>query len=110
MGDRTIEATGSVHFEDITNNYKAVVLFSTYQKSGFWKKTETGKKDEFKGILYECEPILNPDATGKLLYSKHATEITDLTKIKDMVRPICEISGSWLKKLTIGDKVYWDID
>ena len=27
-----------------------------------------------------------------------------------MVRPICEISGSWLKNLVISNKVYWDID
>lgn len=63
MGERTIEATGNVFFEDLTNNYKAVILISTYQKSGFWKKTETGKKDEFKGIIYECPPITNPDLT-----------------------------------------------
>jgi hypothetical protein len=39
MGDRTIEATGNIFFEDLTNNYKAVVIFSTYKKSGFFKKT-----------------------------------------------------------------------
>ena len=91
MGDRTIEATGSVVFEDLTNNYKAVVIFSTYSKTGFWRKTESGKRDEYKGVIYECEPIHNPDATAKLLYCKGAHEFTDLTKIKDMVRPICEI-------------------
>ncbi len=30
MGDRTIEASGSIVFEDLTNNVKAVVIFSTY--------------------------------------------------------------------------------
>jgi hypothetical protein len=30
MGDRTIEAQGSVFFEDVTNNVKAVIIFSTY--------------------------------------------------------------------------------
>ncbi len=78
MGDRTIEGTGHVVFEDITNNYKAVIIFSTYKKSGFWKKTESGKRDEFVGLLYKCEPIKNPDASAKLLYSKNASEITDL--------------------------------
>jgi hypothetical protein len=33
-----------------------------------------------------------------------------LTKLKDVVRPICEIQGSWLKNLIIGEKVYWDIE
>jgi len=52
MGDRTIEATGHVVFEDLTNNVKAVVVFSTYKHSGFFKKTESGKKDEYVGIIY----------------------------------------------------------
>lgn len=30
MGERTIEATGNIVFEDITNSTKAVVIFSTY--------------------------------------------------------------------------------
>ena len=78
MGDRTIEATGHIVFEDLTNNRKAVVIFSSYKKTGFFRKTESGKKDEYTGIIYQCQPILNPDATTKLLYGKNATEITDL--------------------------------
>lgn len=78
MGDRTIEATGHILFEDLTNNRKAVVIFSSYKKTGFFRKTESGKKDEYSGIIYQCQPILNPDATTKLLYGKNATDITDL--------------------------------
>ncbi len=52
MGERTIEGVGNVYFEDLTNNYKAVIIFSTYKKTGFWKKTESGKKDEYVGIIY----------------------------------------------------------
>jgi hypothetical protein len=59
MGERTIEAHGSIFFEDLTNNIKAVVIFSTYKKTGFWKKTESGKKDELVGMIYHCQPILN---------------------------------------------------
>jgi len=91
MGDRTIEATGHIVFEDLTNNRKAVVIFSSYKKTGFFRKTESGKKDEYTGIIYQCQPILNPDATTKLLYGKNATEITDLKQIKDNVKTICEI-------------------
>jgi hypothetical protein len=54
MGERTIEAHGSIFFEDLTNNIKAVVIFSTYKKTGFWKKTESGKKDEVIGMIYHC--------------------------------------------------------
>lgn len=91
MGDRTIEAHGNIYFEDLKNNYKAVIIFSTYKKTGFFKKTETGRKDEYVGLIYECEPIKNPKETAKQLYSKNAIEISDLSKIKDMVRPICEL-------------------
>jgi len=42
MGERTVEADGSIQFEDLTNNRKAVVMFSTYKKSGFWNKKEIG--------------------------------------------------------------------
>ena len=65
MGDRTIEATGSSTFEDLTNNVKAVITFSTYKESGFWTKTKSGKKDEYTGVIYECQPILNPAASAK---------------------------------------------
>jgi hypothetical protein len=54
MGDRTIEATGNVWFEDVTNNFKGVIILSTYSKSGFWRKTETGKRDEYVGLIYHC--------------------------------------------------------
>lgn len=36
--------------------------------------------------------------------------MSDLKDIKDMVKPICEIKGSWLKNLIIDNKVFWDID
>lgn len=52
MGDRTIDADGNMVFEDLTNNFKAVIIFNTYSKSGFWTVTETGKKDEYIGLVY----------------------------------------------------------
>eukprot|EP00349_Pseudokeronopsis_sp_Brazil_P004771 CAMPEP_0202969758 /NCGR_PEP_ID=MMETSP1396-20130829/15623_1 /ASSEMBLY_ACC=CAM_ASM_000872 /TAXON_ID= /ORGANISM="Pseudokeronopsis sp., Strain Brazil" /LENGTH=50 /DNA_ID=CAMNT_0049697685 /DNA_START=1349 /DNA_END=1498 /DNA_ORIENTATION=+ len=33
-----------------------------------------------------------------------------MSEIKDMDRKICSIHGSWLKRLVIGDKEYWNID
>jgi hypothetical protein len=53
MGDRTIEAHGNMVFEDLTNNVKAIIIVNTYKKEGLIWSTETGKKDEFKGIIYE---------------------------------------------------------
>ena len=110
VGDRTIEGTGNVYFEDLTNNFKAVIKFSTYKKSGFWKKTETGRKDEYRGVIYHCDPIKDPQESAKLLYSKLAIEIKDLSKIKDIAKPICDLQGSWLHYLVIDGKKYWDMD
>ena len=110
MGERSIETTGSIFFQDCTNNYKAVIIMSTYTKSGFWKKTESGKKDEFTGILYQCHPTSNVKYTSKFLFSKNAEEVKDLKALKDVVKKIGDISGSWLKELKIDGKKYWDIN
>lgn len=110
MGDRTIEAAGSIFFEDVTNNLKCCIIFSSYKKSGFWKKVETGSKDEYYGLIYECQPITNLQASAKLYFSKQAEDVKDLKNLKDIVRPICEIKGSWLRHLVIDGKEYWNID
>lgn len=78
MGDRTIEAVGNVVVEDLTNNFKAVIIFSTYKKSGFFKKSVSGRKDEFVGLIYHCEPITDPQESAKNYYSKNAIEITEI--------------------------------
>lgn len=57
MSDRTVDAVGSIVFYDITNNVKATIVFNTYKKSGFWTVTESGKKDEYIGKIYKCEPV-----------------------------------------------------
>lgn len=109
VGDRTIEADGNIFFEDLTNNRKVAIIFSTYKKSGFFKKTESGARDEYLGLIYECSPILNPVLSAKNLYSKSAHDLKEFKDIKDMVKPICEITGSWLKNLEIDGKTYWNI-
>jgi hypothetical protein len=45
MGERTIETIGSSTFEDFTNHRKAVLLMSTYKKTGWLRNTATGCKD-----------------------------------------------------------------
>lgn len=108
MGERTIEAIGSVVFEDVTNNYKAVIQFSTYKKSGFWKKSETGKKDEFTGIIYKSKRMADKKLNN--IYKESPDEIKDIKSIKDMEEQICEIQGSWLRNLIIDNQKFWDID
>jgi hypothetical protein len=109
MGERTIEGDGSVVFEDLTNHRKAVIIYSTYKKSGFWKKTESGSKDEFRGMIYKCNPI-SPHVSYKNIYAKGSTSVKELKDLNDVVKPICDISGSWLKNLVIDGKEYWNIE
>lgn len=78
MGERTIESDGNIVFEDLTNNWKAVVVFNTYKKSGYWTVTESGQKDEYVGLIYECKPI-NKVESARKLYSKNGEEIKDLS-------------------------------
>ena len=52
MGDRVVEASGNMFFEDLAHNYKAVIIFSTYVKKGFFVKSFKGKKDEYNGLIY----------------------------------------------------------
>jgi hypothetical protein len=53
MGDRTMETINHMVFEDLTNNVKGILIFNTYKTSGFFSVTETGRKDEFVGIIYK---------------------------------------------------------
>jgi hypothetical protein len=109
MGDRTIESTGSVVFEDLTNNRKAVIITNTHKASGFFSKKESGKKDEVTGIIYDCEPIQNPDKTAKIYYGKDSKHFGDLKEVKDVKKKLCDVSGSWLEEIKIDGKKYWSI-
>jgi len=108
-GDRTIEPVGSMVFEDLTYNNKAVIIFSTYKKEGWWHVVESGRKDEFFGKVYKAEPI-NVRISNKHFYSKHSKEIKDLSELKDVVEELYPISGSWLRSLKINEQTYWDIE
>ena len=57
MGERTIETIGSVVFEDLTNHRKAVMITSTYKKTGWIRSTYSGCKDEVEGIIYNSSRL-----------------------------------------------------
>lgn len=102
MGDRTLEIINHMVFEDLTNNVKAVITFSTYKSSGFFKVTETGRKDHLVGLIYKTKPI-DPKQSFKTFYTKNSTEIKDLSQLdKEIVEKICDIEGSWLRNIKIG--------
>ena len=110
MGDRTIEAAGNAFFEDVTNNYKAMIVFSTYKKTGFWSTTESGRRDEYRGIIYKCRPIADSLQRTRDMYCRNLTDIEDVSGMPDMEQKLCEIEGSWLRNLKIDGRTYWDID
>lgn len=52
VGERTIETTGSIVFEDLANQLRAVITLGTFKSSGFFSKTSTGSKSDYTGVLY----------------------------------------------------------
>lgn len=111
MGDRTIEGVGNMIFEDLTNNVKCVIFFNTFKKTGWWTVTESGKKDEFYGIIYRTIDPINPITSYKNYYVKGSADIKDLSRLdKEISEKICDVKGSWLKQITIDEQIYWDID
>lgn len=111
MGDRTIEASGNMIFEDLTNNVKAVLIFNTYKRSGYWTVTESGKKDAFYGIIYKTAKPINPQISFKQHFVKGAKDIKDLNNIKaDVGEKLADVEGSWLRSINIDGREYWNID
>ena len=84
MGERTIETVGSTMFEDVTYNRKAVILMTSYKKTGWIRSTYTGKKDEINGIIYETYDIKADIETVRKNYGKEIQMVEDLSKLKDV--------------------------
>ena len=53
MGERSIEAYGTVVYEDLTHGLRAIVTFSTHVKSGYVFRSTSGCKDEIVGTIYQ---------------------------------------------------------
>jgi len=109
MGERTIETIGSCTFEDLTNNRKAVMLMSTFKKTGWIRSTTSGSKDCMQGILYDSTPLSGDMASIKKNYARDIEFVDDLSKLKDVKKVICNIEGSWLSHLNIDGKTFWEI-
>jgi hypothetical protein len=43
-------------------------------------------------------------------YGSNLEYATDLKKLKDCKKVLCDVNGSWLENCIIDKKVYWDID
>jgi len=80
MGERTIEAVGSLVFEDMANQLRGVITLGTFKSSGFFSKAQSGSKTDFTGIIYKVKPAgLKPTQFGK---SQSLPE--DISKMKDV--------------------------
>jgi len=104
MGERTIEPTGDILFEDVKNNIRAILHFNTYASSGYWTVTEEGGKDLFVGVLYKSSDIKEPTKMDKQIQFP-----TNLQEIPHMVQKIDDINGSIIENVIIGGKAYWEI-
>ena len=105
-GDRTIEGNGTVVFEDIGNNLKAVCILGTFEKTGFFGRGKSGNKTDFTGVMYQ----INPKKSTPTQFGKHQDLPTNLSKLPDMKAKLADFSGNYLQNIVINGKTYWDFD
>ena len=85
-GDRTIEGNGTVVFEDIGNNLKAVCILGTFEKTGFFGRGKTGNKTDFTGVMYQ----MNPKKITLTQFGKHQDLPTNLSKLPDLKTKVAD--------------------
>jgi len=95
-GDRTAKFVGNLKVIDDTNRIKAVVKFGD---AGHIKELPKKRTDVFSGKLYRFTP---QDPTKK----KKADDL----QFADMETPICDIYGSWLEYLKIGNEETFNVN
>jgi len=97
-GDRTAKFVGNLRIIDDTNRIKAVVKFGD---AGHIKELPKKRTDVFSGKLYRFTPPQeNAKKKGK----------TDDLHYGDLETPICDIYGSWLEYLKIGDEETFNVN
>jgi len=90
-GERTVETVGSIVFEDLTNQRKAVIITGTFKSSGWVMKSSTGSKDEVSGIIYQSYNLTGDRKSIKKHYEKDCEMVSDLKKLKDIKKKICDV-------------------
>jgi hypothetical protein len=109
-GARTVEPLGNFVFEDLSENLRAIVIVNTYRRSGYWTITETGKKDELNGIIYEPKEKIDEQICLKKYFKKNPLEVQELSEIKDIKQELAKIHGSVLQFIEIDGEELWNID
>ena len=79
FGDRTIETIGSCTYEDITNKRRAVLLVNTFKKTGWFRQTSEGSKDNVEGIIYDATGIDDSKQSKNKNFGRDIEFVSDLT-------------------------------
>lgn len=106
MGERTIDCTGSILFEDLRNQLRAVVVLGTFKSSGFFSKTQSGSRSDYTGTIYKIKPA----GLKMTRFGKDQKLPEDLKKLPDMQKAVCQLEGNWLHQLTVGGQQLWHVD
>ncbi len=107
-GERSIEGHTNMYFEDITNNRCGWVIVNTHKVHGYLFKSETGRKDEIIGIIYD--PTDGTCTSDKKFLSKSGLTFKDINDITNVQTKLVDIAGSWLSSLEIDGETVWDIN
>ena len=78
---------------------KSTLIFDPTKK-GTWKKTRSGKKDDFEGVIYKIdkEKFEKCGFAKKKIYEwEHPKNLGD---IKDKGLEVSKYEGSWLRDIT----------
>jgi len=100
FGDRVMEYFGSSKFIDSKSGIIAEVYFNP-GSLGFFKSLFASAKppaDEVKGYIYRYKDKSRKPTDDPIDPNDAGVEI------------LCEISGCWMDKIMMGDKVMWDIN
>lgn len=109
-GERTIETIGSCTYEDVTNSRRAVLLVNTFKKTGWFKQVTEGSKDTVEGIIYDAKGIDDSKQSINKNFGRDIEFVNDFAQLTDVKKQICKISGSWLEKLDIDGRNYWNLE
>jgi hypothetical protein len=63
-----------------------------------------------EGIIYDSTELSGDLKSIKKNYCREIEFVSDLENLKDVVKKICKIEGSWLDRLIIDNSIYWDIN
>lgn len=105
-GDRVVEGVGSLCFQDLTNNLKAVIFLNTYKEKGMFSKTVSGNKTGIEGVIYKIKAENNKP----IKYGKKQELPEEMKKLKDIEQKLADITGGFLHEISFNGQQFWNID